>query len=1042
MTDTRISRKGKYQHVKVFVRVRPINDTEIRNKSKNIIEINNSKEVTVRERSNEKFFKKFKFDNVFGPSSRQVDIYNIVVGSLMEQILSGYNCTVLAYGQTGTGKTFTMEGINTDSYLHWESDSSAGIIPRSLSHLFDKLQLLEAQEYTVRVSFLELYNEELFDLLSPNDDGLKLKLYEDTSRKGAIIIHGLEEVTIHNISEVYKVLQKGSQRRQIATTLINARSSRSHTVFSITVHMKETTTDGDDVLKTGKLNLVDLAGSENVGRSGAVDKRVREAGSINQSLLTLSRVITALVEKAPHIPYRESKLTRLLQESLGGRAKMSIIATISPASINIEETLSTLDYAHRARNITNRPEINQKLSKKEFRKQYLEEIERLQRDLLATRHKTGVYLADENYKEIQEFISQQIKEIEEKTNHVKALEIIVQNKKKIVNDIKMKSIAQKKELHEIKIKLNSVERALESTNNKLQQSAQELNEQKYLVERYKNTEQSLLSQANSLLSVANTAIEDSYKLHDKIAHKTEIERTLENLGEEFKNNVSKYLQSIESDVLTCGKRLKQFCTSIKNELVIVTSVGCKNIDTALQQISSNLSTQYLSDTNNNLTNYINERLNYQNWIQNEMKNTVGTMECEQEYINAVSLTLSQHINDTIDKEFAKILQAIRDDVSQNLKQTSTLIDKMIDSACSYQFETYNHVTKNIEIVMKHLETVYEKQVLSEKQQLLTKMMADAFSQFNNLSKSLEDHHCTVINKCDSLSEICNTINDQTVNNCNVNAKMRNNLQAQLQRNIKHIENDVIVRTNQNEEVANKITEGGKHIISTLQSNINKSYNAFKRYKNTVECNIKELQPQVDMDNNKALSLINDAHRIALDIRNDQEEFIADTKIKVSDAFREISTKLDNQVVKSCTWGNSVIKQLQTTKADINKFFNEDLQHDIPTGSTPARREFSYPRQFTVTSPHDRLLQRFRKTRKLIEATTEDDACLIEEEISKPIANSTVLLNDTSISSLFDNTVLTTSTLNNDTNSQDIISSYVENDTIVQPRVQPKITYQK
>merc|ERR1719337_432906 len=130
--------------------------------------------------------------------------------------------------------------------------------------------------------------------------------------------------------------------------------------------MKESSAEGEEVLRVGKLNLVDLAGSENVGRSGAVDGRAREAGNINQSLLTLGRVITCLVEHSPHIPYRESKLTRLLQDSLGGRTKTSIIATISPATINMEETLSTLDYASRARSILNRPEINAKLSKEDL----------------------------------------------------------------------------------------------------------------------------------------------------------------------------------------------------------------------------------------------------------------------------------------------------------------------------------------------------------------------------------------------------------------------------------------------------------------------------------------------------------------------------------------------------------------------------------------------------------------------------------------------------------------------------------------------------
>ena len=139
---------------------------------------------------------------------------------------------------------------------------------------------------------------------------------------------------------------------------MNAYSSQSHSVFSVTIPMKETTVDGQELVKTGKLNLVDLAGSEkNIGRSGAVDKRAREAGNSSQSLLTLGRVITALVERTPHVPYRESKLTRILQDSLGGRTRTSIIATVSPASLNLEETLSTLEYAHRAKNILSKPEV-------------------------------------------------------------------------------------------------------------------------------------------------------------------------------------------------------------------------------------------------------------------------------------------------------------------------------------------------------------------------------------------------------------------------------------------------------------------------------------------------------------------------------------------------------------------------------------------------------------------------------------------------------------------------------------------------------------
>merc|ERR1719447_2382838 len=165
--------------------------------------------------------------------------------------------------------------------------------------------------------------------------------------------------------------------------------------------MKENNINGEEFLKTGKLNLVDLAGSENIGRSGAVEKRAREAGTINQSLLTLGRVISSLVENTPHVPYRESKLTRLLKDSLGGHTKTSIIATISPAACNLEETLSTLDYASRAKCIKNKPEVNQKLTKKALIKEYTEQIEKLKKDLYAAREKNGIFLSEENFQEMQ-----------------------------------------------------------------------------------------------------------------------------------------------------------------------------------------------------------------------------------------------------------------------------------------------------------------------------------------------------------------------------------------------------------------------------------------------------------------------------------------------------------------------------------------------------------------------------------------------------------------------------------------------------------------
>uniref|UniRef100_A0A8P0NWX8 Kinesin-like protein KIF11 n=2 Tax=Canis lupus familiaris TaxID=9615 RepID=A0A8P0NWX8_CANLF len=360
---------------------------------------------------------------VFGASTKQIDVYRSVVCPILDEVIMGYNCTIFAYGQTGTGKTFTMEGERSPNEEYtWEEDPLAGIIPRTLHQIFEKLTD-NGTEFSVKVSLLEIYNEELFDLLNPSSDvSERLQMFDDPRNKRGVIIKGLEEITVHNKDEVYQILEKGAAKRTTAATLMNAYSSRSHSVFSVTIHMKETTIDGEELVKIGKLNLVDLAGSENIGRSGAVDKRAREAGNINQSLLTLGRVITALVERTPHVPYRESKLTRILQDSLGGRTRTSIIATISPASLNLEETLSTLEYAHRAKNILNKPEVNQKLTKRALIKEYTEEIERLKRDLAAAREKNGVYISEENFRAMSGKLTVQEEQIVELIEKIGAVE--------------------------------------------------------------------------------------------------------------------------------------------------------------------------------------------------------------------------------------------------------------------------------------------------------------------------------------------------------------------------------------------------------------------------------------------------------------------------------------------------------------------------------------------------------------------------------------------------------------------------------------------
>uniref|UniRef100_A0A4W5P401 Kinesin-like protein n=1 Tax=Hucho hucho TaxID=62062 RepID=A0A4W5P401_9TELE len=525
--------------------MRPFNNAERKSASHGVIDtVENRKEINVRTGGigDKAARKMYTFDMVFGPAAKQIDVYKSVVCPILDEVISGYNCTVFAYGQTGTGKTFTMEGERSpNEEFTWEEDPLAGIIPRTLHQIFEKLSE-NGTEFSVKVSLLEIYNEELFDLLSPCPDVTeRLQLFDDPRNKRGVIIKGLEEITVHNKNEVYQILERGSAKRKTASTLMNAYSSRSHSVFSVTIHMKEITIEGEELVKIGKLNLVDLAGSENIGRSGAVDKRAREAGNINQSLLTLGRVITALVEKRPHVPYRESKLTRILQDSLGGRTKTSIIATVSPASINLEETLSTLEYANRAKNIMNKPEVNQKLTKRTLIKEYTEEIERLKRDLAATRDKNGVYLSSENYESMAGVISSQEEHITEYTEKIALVEEELKRVFELFED-------RKEKLDQCINDLEEKNHKLEETHKDLQETKQKLTEEAFIVSELATTEEKLYTTADQLLTTVDVSTKDVSDLHAKLERKKKVEEHNSEIQISFADHMDTMFSQMQNSV--------------------------------------------------------------------------------------------------------------------------------------------------------------------------------------------------------------------------------------------------------------------------------------------------------------------------------------------------------------------------------------------------------------------------------------------------------------------------------------------------------------
>ncbi|POM82988.1 Kinesin motor domain protein [Cryptosporidium meleagridis] len=430
-------------NVKVIVRCRPLTEQEKKDpNNSNVLQVKpDSKEIVVSHQTLSRKFdsystKLFTFDGVCGSFTSQRELFKQYVVPIVDEVLLGFNCTIFAYGQTGTGKTYTMEG-DMKEYLessNLELTEHAGIIPRAVQLIFERLES-QYTEYGVRVSYLEIYNEELSDLLS--DEKLNLRIYDDIAGKRGLNVDRLEEIPVNKAQDILNILSTAVRKRRTAETLLNKSSSRSHCIFTITIHTKETNIDGEDVLKVGKLNLVDLAGSENIQRSGAnaVKDRAKEAGMINQSLLTLGRVINALVEHSSYVPYRDSKLTRLLQDSLGGRTKTCIIATITASSIYLEETLNTLDYAHRAKNIKNMPVVNQKMTKKVMIREMNCEIEKLKQELQCNREKNGVYLPLSQFNEMESKLQSQANEIIEMESELQNQQALYKEMESTVNSL-------------------------------------------------------------------------------------------------------------------------------------------------------------------------------------------------------------------------------------------------------------------------------------------------------------------------------------------------------------------------------------------------------------------------------------------------------------------------------------------------------------------------------------------------------------------------------------------------------------------------------
>ncbi|XP_065175568.1 kinesin-like protein KIF11 [Sycon ciliatum] len=932
------------KNIEVVVRCRPRNSAEKKAASPSIIECQSKKKSLTL--SADKQTKTFSFDKVFGPEASQIEVYKSVILPIIEEVLQGYNCTVFAYGQTGTGKTYTMEGERTEGSATWEDDPKSGIIPRTLHQLFERLESQDC-EFSVRVSFLELYNEEIFDLLTSPEDTSKLRLYEDSSRKGSVIIQGLEEVPVRSKDEVYTIMTKGAAKRQTAATLMNAHSSRSHSVFNVTVHMKENSCDGEELVKTGKFNLVDLAGSESIGRSGAVDKRAREAGNINQSLLTLGRVITALVDRAPHVPYRESKLTRLLQDSLGGRTKTCIIATVSPALINVEETISTLDYAHRAKNITNRPEVNQKLTKRALIKEYTEEIDRLKRDLAACRDRNGIFVAPENYSAL--------------TSQIEGIAVLETKVKALTTDLaEMSALFTKTtgELEECQGNLEALHQDLVATQEKLSNTKTRLREtkkdlletrverekNKFLCEQHQATSEQLVNEGEALLGAVTASVQDvdglqaklDRRRHVDVANQQEVGSFREGfagqvhvLEEELEDGLQRQMQSLTklsgrlAGLLECSQQQVSSVTEQVKRLVSSVETGLQAVDTQQQSMLSTTQASVHRAKEDVTKAFASTRDIVSSGCQSKIVPTLNSIQATLPLLSETLVELQRGVLDQLSSQEAE-LHSFAVQQKEQLRALSELQESHKESQGS-QLQLCSNVLQ---------------ERMEEMRRLQESMLSDLCSAFTTATQK-EEEHCQSVQQC-----------------------------------IDKASDDISSMTTRTDSIAAAVTD----CVQTKYSQATGSVSAIKQRGQQCQDSVSTLVSTVDrvtMDMQQESTDMLDRHLSSIECHSSN----------VRSSQREILTTMTAEEAKICATMHDFITRQESTHhageqenaecraafehlivagcastAELNsrveQFFDCEFSRDVPTGVTPARRAFPHPARLTVQPHTDDLVKQF------------------------------------------------------------------------------------
>lgn len=974
-------------NVQVAVRCRPLNARELNSGERSVLQCNkDAREIVCsgvsavassKSGAAQSVGKKtYTYDHVFGPDSSQQDLYDGVVEPIVDEVLQGYNCTVFAYGQTGTGKTHTMEGRRDDDVLCMAErrlPENAGIIPRSVKQVFDHLRSI-TDEHSVRVSHLELYNEQLADLLGPDSvssSDAGLRVYEDNVK--GTFVNGLDEVLVRSEEEIFAVLDKSANKRRTAETLMNKYSSRSHSVFTITIHIKESTPDGADLLKVGKLNLVDLAGSENVGRSGAVRGRAREAGNINQSLLTLGRVITALVEKHPHVPYRDSKLTRLLQESLGGRNKTCIIATVTPGNSSTEETFSTLDYAHRAKSIKNRPTVNQMIAKHVLLKEYTEEISKIKRELEASRSKNGIFLPPDEYERLQATGKQQ-------KEWILTLENRMEESDKQATALKQKLSRTQDALARTFADLESTRSALATSENtvavrteELTVTSQQRDESRHLVGEHVIGERELYADGLALTAKLEEALSDVSNLHQRREACAKVNTANSETVEDLKTRVATQMSSINDDIeafdiklnseLTLnGEQASKLATDVTSNAACATS-ALENLCSKLRDLGAvHLERVRLAEEDasraekSNLTSLNENQSHFQQQLRVVEESIGESSESIAAYLNAIESGLVG-----IEENVATVFENQRALICEFANSQSLLVRRVkkdFDARLAAQDETITSA-----------EAAFASEI-ARQNAAVRDAQKDALAQITGVLSAM-------VANTEKSGEVLTSVSSSCTADLRLSAVDMRESADNAVKEAKSLESTTLHRAQENASGArNMIETATADLVGTTSTAANTNNESQKAGKNVLENMITFCKTQGDIIDAHATNLSNEreVRSKLLSTRETDEETMLREQCRViasgieDNAARtgEISAAVEEGLTSANTAAKAFTKKLTRSlssgvKSEIDSLH---LSHDDDADSAPPRREWTYPTELKTVPEHASLVAVFRRERGL------------------------------------------------------------------------------